>query len=63
MSLEPSRLDKAANTRKSASSLAFITRFFAAESAGGLILMASALAALLLANSPWSAAYFSTLQV
>ncbi|ALE89293.1 Na+/H+ antiporter NhaA [Pseudomonas versuta] len=63
MSLEPSRLDKAANTRKSASSLAFITRFFAAESAGGLILMASALAALLLANSPWSAAYFSTLHV
>ena len=63
MCLEPSRLDKAANTRKSASSLAFITRFFAAESAGGLILMASALAALLLANSPWSAAYFSTLQV
>ncbi len=63
MSLEPSRLDKAANTRKSAPSLAFITRFFAAESAGGLILMASALAALLLANSPWSAAYFSTLQV
>ena len=63
MSHEPSRLDKAANTRKSASSLAFITRFFAAESAGGLILMASALAALLLANSPWAAAYFSTLQI
>ena len=63
MNLEPSRLDKAPVRHKSAASLAFITRFFAAESAGGLILMASAFAALVLANSPWAATYFSTLHV
>lgn len=63
MSLDPSRLDKTHDNRESPSALAFPSRFFAAESAGGLILMAAALAALVMANSPWSAAYFSTLQI
>ncbi|MBA1231950.1 Na+/H+ antiporter NhaA [Pseudomonas viridiflava] len=40
---------------------AFIIRFFAAESAGGLVLMASALIALIVANSPLADGYFSTL--
>ncbi|MCF5706898.1 Na+/H+ antiporter NhaA [Pseudomonas syringae] len=40
---------------------AFIIRFFAAESAGGLVLMASALIALIVANSPLANGYFSTL--
>lgn len=61
MSKAPSRPDKAKADRQSASSLAFISRFFAAESAGGLILMAAALAALIVANSPLSATYFSAL--
>ena len=39
----------------------FIIRFFAAESAGGLVLMASALIALIVANSPLADGYFSTL--
>lgn len=63
MSLKPGPGRDAASARRSAFSLAFITRFFAAESAGGLILMASALAALLIANSPWASAYFSTLHI
>ncbi|WP_150805773.1 Na+/H+ antiporter NhaA [Pseudomonas fluorescens] len=63
MSLDPPRLDKTHDHRKSPFALAFPSRFFAAESAGGLILMAFALAALVVANSPWSAAYFSTLQI
>ncbi|PBQ13588.1 Na+/H+ antiporter NhaA [Pseudomonas syringae] len=41
--------------------LAFITRFFAAESAGGLVLMAAALAALIVANSPLADSYFAAL--
>ncbi|WP_122221644.1 Na+/H+ antiporter NhaA [Pseudomonas syringae group genomosp. 3] len=46
---------------ESPNALAFITRFFAAESAGGLILMAAALAALIVANSPLADSYFAAL--
>ncbi|MCF5820543.1 Na+/H+ antiporter NhaA, partial [Pseudomonas syringae] len=46
---------------ESPNALAFITRFFAAESAGGLILMAAALAALIVANSPLADGYFAAL--
>lgn len=63
MTPNPSRLDKAHDHRESPSTLAFLSRFFAAESAGGLILIAAALAALVVANSPWSDAYFSTLHI
>jgi NhaA family Na+:H+ antiporter len=63
MNLDPSRLDNARQYRASPSALAFLSRFFAAESAGGLILMAAALAALIVANSPWSELYFTTLHV
>lgn len=63
MSMDPSRPDNAHDTATSRSALAFLSRFFAAESAGGLILMGAALAALIVANSAWSSAYFSTLQI
>jgi NhaA family Na+:H+ antiporter len=63
MSLVPLRPHNTHDHRDSRSSLAFLYRFFAAESAGGLILMAMALAALVVANSSWSAIYFSTLQI
>ncbi|MEB0078292.1 Na+/H+ antiporter NhaA [Pseudomonas sp. CCI3.2] len=63
MSSDPSRVRNTQEPIESPSALAFISRFFAAESAGGLILMASALAALIVANSPWSAVYFSTLHI
>ncbi|CAI8704628.1 Na(+):H(+) antiporter NhaA [Pseudomonas sp. IT-93MI4] len=63
MSHDPSRLQTAPARQESPSALAFLSRFFAAESAGGLILMAAALAALLVANSPWAATYFSTLHI
>ncbi|MBN3471267.1 Na+/H+ antiporter NhaA [Pseudomonas savastanoi pv. phaseolicola] len=46
---------------ESPSALAFIKRFFAAEVAGGLILMAAALAALIVANSPLADSYFAAL--
>lgn len=46
---------------ESPNALAFIKRFFAAEAAGGLILMAAALAALIVANSPWADSYFAAL--
>ncbi|MGN2431982.1 Na+/H+ antiporter NhaA [Pseudomonas syringae] len=46
---------------ESPNALALITRFFAAESAGGLILMAAALAALIVANSPLADGYFAAL--
>ncbi|EFW80206.1 Na+/H+ antiporter NhaA [Pseudomonas savastanoi pv. glycinea] len=62
MSLDPSR-QGGADHRASPSALAFLSRFFAAESAGGLILMAAALAALLVANSPWASIYFATLNI
>ncbi|MEG5265076.1 Na+/H+ antiporter NhaA [Pseudomonas sp. JDS28PS106] len=61
MSLDPSRLEDNSAYRASPSALAFLSRFFAAESAGGLILMAAALTALLVANSPWADIYFATL--
>lgn len=63
MNLDPSRLQKSQNHRASPATMAFLSRFFAAESAGGLILMAAALAALVVANTAWSEAYFSTLQI
>ncbi|MDD2058624.1 Na+/H+ antiporter NhaA [Pseudomonas sp. GD03860] len=63
MSLDPSRPHTANELRQSPAALAFLTRFFAAESAGGVILMVAALAALIVANSPWADVYFSTLQV
>lgn len=62
MTLNPSRPEKTSRTASSPA-LAFLIRFFAAESAGGLILMVAALAALLLANSPWSVTYFSALHM
>ncbi|WP_339479307.1 MULTISPECIES: Na+/H+ antiporter NhaA [unclassified Pseudomonas] len=63
MSAEPSRPSKTQNNTESASARAFLSRFFAAESAGGLVLMGAALAALLVANSPWSADYFALLKI
>lgn len=63
MSLDPSRPENADQYRASSSTLAFLSRFFAAESAGGLILMAAALAALLVANSPWADIYFAALHI
>jgi len=63
MSLDSSRPQHTPQLGQSPSALAFLTRFFAAESASGVILMAAALAALIVANSPWAAVYFSTLQV
>lgn len=63
MNLDPSRLEKDHNHRATPATLAFLSRFFAAESAGGLILMAAALAALVVANSSWSETYFSTLHI
>ena len=46
---------------ESPNALAFVKRFFAAEAAGGLILMAAALAALIVANSPLADSYFAAL--
>ena len=63
MSLDPSRPEHTHDYRAAPSGLAFRSRFFAAESAGGLILMAAALAALLVANSPWADIYFATLHI
>jgi NhaA family Na+:H+ antiporter len=63
MSLAPSRPRNADQNRGSPSALAFLSRFFAAESSGGLILMAAALAALLVANSPWADIYFAALHI
>lgn len=63
MNQDVSRQKKSQKSPARSSALAFISRFFAAESAGGLILMASAFAALVIANSPLSADYFSTLHV
>lgn len=63
MNLDPSRLKNAHEYPATSSALAFLSRFFAAESAGGLILMASAFTALVVANSPLSAGYFSALHI
>lgn len=63
MSIDLSRPDKTPASLESRSALAFLQRFFAAESAGGLILMASAFTALIIANSPFAATYFSSLQI
>jgi len=59
MNLDPSRPKHDHESPATSSALAFLYRFFAAEAAGGLILMASAFAALIVANSPLSAGYFS----
>lgn len=63
MSLDPLRQDKSRDALTSRANLAFLSRFFAAESAGGLILMAAALAALIVANSPLADTYVSTLHI
>ncbi len=63
MSLDPSRQQNTRDNRASPSAAAFLSRFFAAESAGGLILMAAALAALIVANSPLAESYFATLHI
>ncbi|MFL1502434.1 Na+/H+ antiporter NhaA [Pseudomonas sp. O64] len=63
MSLKSSRPDKPHGHRESPATRAFFSRFLAAESAGGLILMAAALIALLVANSPLADIYFSSLHV
>jgi len=63
MNQDVSRQKNAQKSPARSTALAFISRFFAAESTGGLILMASAFAALVIANSPLSADYFSTLHV
>lgn len=63
MSLDPLRPGNADQYRGSPSALAFLSRFFAAESSGGLILMAVAMAALLVANSPWADIYFAALHI
>lgn len=47
--------------RETPRGVAILTRFLASESAGGIVLMAAALAALIVANSPLSSGYFSTL--
>ncbi|WP_206097260.1 Na+/H+ antiporter NhaA, partial [Pseudomonas viridiflava] len=41
--------------------VAILASFLASESAGGIVLMLAALAALIVANSPLSAGYFSIL--
>lgn len=63
MNLDPSGLKNAHEYPAISSALAFLSRFFTAESAGGLTLMASAFAALVVANSPLSTGYFSVLHI
>ncbi|WP_150785042.1 Na+/H+ antiporter NhaA [Pseudomonas fluorescens] len=46
---------------ESPNAFAFISRFFATESAGGLVLMAAAITALTVANSPLAKDYFAAL--
>jgi len=46
----------------SAKALALLTRFCAAEAAGGIVLMVAAASALVVANSPLAAGYFAALQ-
>ncbi|MET3796316.1 NhaA family Na+:H+ antiporter [Pseudomonas sp. PvP046] len=47
--------------RETPRGIAILAGFLASESAGGIVLMAAALAALIVANSPLSAGYFSIL--
>ncbi|MEX5616613.1 Na+/H+ antiporter NhaA, partial [Pseudomonas syringae] len=47
--------------RETPRGIAILASFLASESAGGIVLMAAALAALIVANSPLSAGYFSIL--
>lgn len=51
------------SARPSSSATAFIIRFFAAESAGGIVLMIAALVALIVANSPLADSYFAALHI
>lgn len=60
MSLKSSRPDKTHGHCESRDTRAFFSRFLAAESAGGLILMAAGLIALLVANSSLADIYFSS---
>lgn len=47
--------------RETPRGIAILAGFLASESAGGIVLMGAALAALIVANSPLSAGYFSIL--
>lgn len=49
------------SNRETPRGVAVLSRFLASESAGGIVLMAAALAALIVANSSLSASYFSIL--
>jgi len=49
------------NTTESPRAVAILARFLASESAGGVVLMGAALAALIVANSPLATGYFAAL--
>jgi NhaA family Na+:H+ antiporter len=49
------------NQNESPRALAILTSFLASESAGGIVLMGAALAAIIVANSPMAAYYFAAL--
>ncbi|GFM66390.1 Na(+)/H(+) antiporter NhaA 1 [Pseudomonas cichorii] len=49
------------SSRETPRAVAILARFLASESAGGIILMGAALAALIVANSPLAPGYFATL--
>lgn len=49
------------NNKETPRALAILTRFLASESAGGLVLMGAALAAIIVANSPLAPGYFAAL--
>ena len=50
------------NNKETPRALAILASFLASESAGGLVLMGAALAAIIVANSPLATAYFAALQ-
>ncbi|MBX8547466.1 Na+/H+ antiporter NhaA [Pseudomonas cichorii] len=49
------------SSRETPRAVAILARFLASESAGGIVLMGAALAALIVANSPLAPGYFATL--
>ncbi|MBX8536167.1 Na+/H+ antiporter NhaA [Pseudomonas cichorii] len=49
------------SSRETPRAVAILARFLASESAGGIVLMGTALAALIVANSPLAPGYFATL--